>query len=399
MPEPSHSSGRFRLFRILTPIFAVLAVCLCFEAGLRIAGFNPLQAYLSSQGREFYIRESANPKLRHELNPGFQGKVGNCDIRINSAGLRGHEVETGRSDRVRIALLGDSIVFARQVAEAEIFPTLLENRLRRIRPDVDVLNLGVEGFDTLEEVEFLKDIGLKLHPDYVILFYSMNDIGMSLVDTDYQKRFMKPRIPLRYASRFWLWVELKIRRINLQKTLTQRIDSGLMIEEAYAGLFSPAEKDAFLKARFAEIDAAQAVFNRIKSNRRKAIMEKSGRLWLQEYKSLQNIGKIRYGLEELKKLAEAKSFRLLVGIIPYFYKIDGIYLDAPAHAIVRRETERLGLETVDFYEALNARGLETLSLDGVHLNVRGHKAMAEILEQILAPRLASGKADDSGRGK
>jgi lysophospholipase L1-like esterase len=387
MSSSENPTRRPFLFIILTPVLAIGAVFVLFEAGLRIAGYNPLKSYLSTTGHEFYIRESSNPKLRYELNPGFQGKVGPFSIRINAAGLRGPEIDLERTDRLRVALLGDSLTFSRDINEDLIFPTLLGAALRKVNPAIEVLNMGVEGFDTLEEMEFLKGFGLRLHPDYVVLIYCLNDIGVTMMDIGTRQAFMQPRIPIRYSSRFWLWLELKLKRISLQKTLGRRLDSGRTFEDIYTGLFSPVEQDDFLTARFAEIDASQAAFDRTKGSRKSAVAEKSGRLWLQEYKSLLNLGKIRYAFQELKKTAETNGFKVLVGIVPFFYKIDGNYLDGPAHAIVRREAERQGLETFDLYEALNAQGLESLALDSVHLNVRGHQAMTGVLEAILAPRL------------
>jgi lysophospholipase L1-like esterase len=383
MFSPENPTRRPLMFMITTPVLAIAAVFILLEVGLRIAGFNPLKSYLTSTGRQFYIRESTNPKLRYELNPGFQGKVGPFPIRINAAGLRGPEVEFGRTDHVRVALLGDSITFARDINEERIFSTLLGAALRKVNPAVEILNMGVEGFDTLEEVEFLKANGLKLHPDYVVLMYCLNDVGLTVMDTGTRQAFMQPRIPIRYTSRFWLWLELKLKRISLQKTLGRRLDAGRTFEDIFNGLFSPVEQDDFLKAKFAEIDASQAAFDRAQGRRKSAVAEKSGRLWLQEYKSLLNIGKIRYAFRELKKTSEENGFKVLIGIVPYFYKIDGAYLDGPAHAIVRHEAERIGLE--------NSYGLEGLALDSVHLNERGHAAMAEVLGKILAPGLSGGE--------
>lgn len=389
MSTPKSSSRRPFLFMILTPILSIVILFAILEAGIRIAGFNPMKQYITTRGREFFIRETPKAKYRYELNPGYAGKVGYLDFKINEAGFRGQEISPNGSGRRRIALVGDSITFSAEFRVGEIFAGLLEPLLSQIEPRAEVINMSVPGFDTLEEVEYFKDHGRKLKPEAVVLLYCLNDIGTTPMQTDTAEAFMQPRIPLRYASRFWLWIEMKIRRLTLEKALSRKLESGKAYTEAFAGLIQPVERDAFLEARFKEIDEAQAAFNKTKDNRRKAVAEKSGKLWLNEYKSLDNIGKLRYGFGELKKLADEDGFHPIIVIVPYFYTIDGAYLDAPAHAIVRREAERLGLEVVDTLPDFLPYGLEMLSNDNVHLNKKGHELMAGILKTILAPRLAA----------
>jgi len=76
----------------------------------------------------------------------------------------------------RIIVLGDSITRGLGIPEPEgIFTTVMESRLAAAGGGVEVLNFGVEGYNTQQEVEMLKDRGLAYRPDLVVLAYCLND--------------------------------------------------------------------------------------------------------------------------------------------------------------------------------------------------------------------------------
>ena len=114
--------------------------------------------------------------------PGTTGQVdlGGPDaglVRINSLGFRGREV-TPRKDPgvVRVLVVGDSFVFGIGVDEEHLFVTRLERRLRDLTGvPHQVVNLGVAGFSTDQEYLLLRERGLALAPDVVLLLMCDND--------------------------------------------------------------------------------------------------------------------------------------------------------------------------------------------------------------------------------
>jgi len=119
-------------------------------------------------------RKSANPYLRYELIPAV--KSGN--IAINSDGFRGPEYSiTKPANTFRIIMLGDSETFSIMLPQSDTLATQLENLLNQKSHFLhyEVLNFGVEGYGTLQELEQLKTKGLKYNPDLLILNYVLND--------------------------------------------------------------------------------------------------------------------------------------------------------------------------------------------------------------------------------
>jgi len=101
-------------------------------------------------------------------------------VRINSAGWRGPERPiTKPSGVTRIAVLGDSYTEATQVEEDSAFPALLERRLNDSLPGhFEVLNFGVSGFGTGQELLTLQHYAFAYAPDAVVLaFMTGNDIS------------------------------------------------------------------------------------------------------------------------------------------------------------------------------------------------------------------------------
>lgn len=96
-------------------------------------------------------------------------------ITINSFGMRDRERALERaSGTVRIAVLGDSFTEAFHVENEETFTRVLE---RDLGGGVEVLNFGVAGFGTVQELLTYREKVRQFDPDIVILaFLSANDM-------------------------------------------------------------------------------------------------------------------------------------------------------------------------------------------------------------------------------
>lgn len=97
-------------------------------------------------------------------------------VRTNSLGMRDrpHAVEPPPG-AFRILVLGDSFMEAYQVPLEESLPYRLQERLAE--RGVEVLNLGVGGYGTAQELLALEEEGLRYRPDLVVLaFFTGNDV-------------------------------------------------------------------------------------------------------------------------------------------------------------------------------------------------------------------------------
>jgi lysophospholipase L1-like esterase len=166
--RPRRLLARFVLAAAAT-LFALAAL----ELGLRLVGWSHPNFYRPDPVRGWELRPGAAGRWRQE---------GDAPVRINRDGLRDEEHPTAKPPReLRIALLGDSMVEALQVPRDRTFWELVERRLEGCEGlrgrRVEVLNFGVSGYGTAQELLTLRHEVWKYRPDLVLLgFYAGNDV-------------------------------------------------------------------------------------------------------------------------------------------------------------------------------------------------------------------------------
>lgn len=95
----------------------------------------------------------------------------------NSQGFRGlkeYKIEK-RDDVKRIIVLGDSVALGHGVADDETFSFVLEKMLNEKGIKSEVINMGVSGFGTAEELIQYENLSKNYRPDVIILSYFPND--------------------------------------------------------------------------------------------------------------------------------------------------------------------------------------------------------------------------------
>jgi lysophospholipase L1-like esterase len=107
-------------------------------------------------------------------------------LRYNSHGFRNPEFPmTKEPGEVRVAILGDSIVEARQVAEADTASALLERLLSIKFTMVRVINAGISAYTTTTEYLFLRSRVLAFDLDVVVLVLFANDYADNFIYGNY----------------------------------------------------------------------------------------------------------------------------------------------------------------------------------------------------------------------
>ena len=155
---------------------AVVAVSLTvglliFEVFLRAIGFTYPVFYQPDEVRGYALR------------PGMEGwyhKEGEAFVRINSDGLRDREHSKTKPPGVfRIAVLGDSYAEAFQVDEEKAFWSVMGRRLQDCPAmagrRVEVINFGVSGYGTSQELLTLREKVWAYSPDVVLLAVTTNN--------------------------------------------------------------------------------------------------------------------------------------------------------------------------------------------------------------------------------
>ena len=114
-------------------------------------------------------------RLRPATETRFQG----FSVRINALGFRGPETTMPKPPGVyRIVALGDSVTFGWGVDDEHTFLRRLEADLNAGVPGrrFEVINTGLPGYDSVQELATLERRALALSPDLVLLTYVVNDI-------------------------------------------------------------------------------------------------------------------------------------------------------------------------------------------------------------------------------
>jgi len=159
--------------KLLLVLFGLLVGCFLSEIFLRVIGYSNPIFYVTDYYRGF------------ALKPGVEGhyqREGGSYVRINSDGQRDREhSKTKPADTVRIAVLGDSFTEAMHVPIEQTFWSLMERKLEECNAfpgrHVEVMNFGVSGYGTAQELMTLRQKIWDYSPDIVMLaFTTYNDV-------------------------------------------------------------------------------------------------------------------------------------------------------------------------------------------------------------------------------
>lgn len=172
------------LARLALILGGVLAGAAAAEVILRV--FLP-----QTLGLRWYTREGVMvhvPGLRATyVRPEYRTRV-----EINSDGLRDREYPPGKPPGAyRILVLGDSYAEGLQVSVEQTFPKRIEALLAEARPEmrIEVVNAGIAGYGTADELRYLEAYGGRWRPDLVLLaFYSGNDVRNNLTEKGMKRR-------------------------------------------------------------------------------------------------------------------------------------------------------------------------------------------------------------------
>jgi lysophospholipase L1-like esterase len=327
---PDAASPPSRTQRLLAAGLGILLALAAGEVLLRIVGAPEVAPV--RRGR---FQLSANPRLVFEPVPGL---VVEGDSRnffeypgaSNRLGYRDRDHATAKPPGTyRIVVLGDSIAAGYRIPRTgDAFPALLERSLRAAGLPVEVLNFGVTGYNTEQEVETLRARALSFAPDLVLLAYCHND-----------RRPPDPRIvqALREAG-------------GGRRVLPFAEAERLLVQSAL-----------YRFLRYAVLE----------SRRDEAAAPERGNT-------------VEPSLRELGKLSRREGFTVLLAVFPYLPKLYEPE-HAREHARLERLARELGFHHLDLRPAFQScRGGSTrLRFDRYHPTAAGHRCAAEAMAEAV----------------
>jgi len=289
-----------------------------------------------------------DPDLLWRLIPYAEGEYA-----TNPLGFRDRALDPA-ADR-RVLVLGDSVSWGHGVPLESIYPILLEDRLNASGAGrVDVVNTGVPGYSTFQQLRLLERRGLRLRPDLVLLQFCLNDV----------------------VERYTTVAEFGGAGVFLGVD-TRRAIPGLVgwlvrNSRAYAAL---AESVAARDRRRAEY--------RVQGLARDALGEPLESAWVTALAEI----------ESIHALAGRHGVPLLIAIAPYRFQLaDPDGSRQPQERLLAFARAR-GVPAVDllptFAAAMPATG-SSLFLDASHFSAAGHTLAAEALVAPVQASLTEG---------
>ena len=354
---------------------SLLITLIALECALRLFGYNP-PSYLRQT--DYTLRPSVYPGLRYELSPGTATRARGKEIKINSQGFRGPEPSSDPAVQ-RVIVLGDSITFGYNLAVEETFPFQLQQRLSKPGRNLEVLNFGVHGYDTLQEVSSLEIRGVGYHPDLVVVGYCLNDVSNSSVSLEHIQRMQRWRAApynFLFESRLVDLMTESIETLRLKHWEKQVNDPAVFRREYANQIDAIGDDETELLGLMAQAPTWP------------------NSTW---YGDRDRVGRLRFGFRRLASLARANGFPVVIMIIPLLLDKGGAdsrtYTHGVAHRIVELEARRAGFDTIDLTDDFMRVGMANLKLttgDIFHPNKTGNAIMATSLatyvDQHLKPR-------------
>jgi lysophospholipase L1-like esterase len=286
------------------------------------------------------IRLVDDPILNWRFIPYSTVQDGKVVYAYNSVGFRDREHSKQKPPGVmRVVVIGDSVTEGTGVEADAIFSSQLQHMLG---PQHEVINLGMSGLNTPQEVHILEVEGLSYDPDVVVVNFVLNDC-------DFFSEFHA-------AKQF---TQDKDTKIGLLGDIT--------IDPKLKRLLKSSAFIYFVKARVEHLVGMAT--GKGESNYYR-------NLWSQEY----CYQRLNDGFDKLKDLRMRSSFEVHVIIWPLLVDYKP-YAFAHIHERVKREAETRGfkvLDLVDTFAALSYRKLQVTAEDNVHPNGQGHRAAAEV---------------------
>ena len=290
--------------------------------------------------------------LEYALRPGVnrENEVVESGIKwsyqLNADGFRGDEFDV-QSDKKRVLFVGDSYTFGWGVDQQEVLPYQLEQLLAGTpyAIDAEIYNLGVPGYNTLQEFHLLNQVIDRYSPELVMLGYVMND---AQPQANVHER---PSVRYRYV-RSWLLAFIKEQYNYYMHKGEAVLATGLNLPD----------KDF----------VASVVENQPK--------------WMAT----------RQALTDMAGLARSRGIPFILVVFPSFnMHLDRRYPFRPIHNEVNAWAAEAGVTSVDLLDYLQGidREVYRVSGDG-HPNGKAFESAAEVLAPVVYGAL---KTPSSGR--
>ncbi len=299
------------------------------------------------------LRPNTHAVLRNER---LSGRT--IDIRTNSLGYRGPEVST--QEGTKILFLGDSITFANYLAEEETFVHLVAVNGAERGHIWNTINSGVGTISLDNELAILKETGLSLAPNVVVLAFYLNDFQESLgVFVREPPGVIASSRVAQHAARAISQTTARLHRYRKQKKLLAEVRRDLESKlDPGSGDWRQSQRafDALILANHHDWGGA----------------------WSEEaWTTMVPL------FEELKRLSDEHGFQLAFIALPVSFQVHAAFVDDWPQRRLAEVAESLGVPMLDLLPAhRHAKG--ELFYDSCHHTALGAQVVAEEIADFLS---------------
>jgi lysophospholipase L1-like esterase len=347
-------------------------------------------------GLKFY---RFDPTLGLSHKPGFSAVYQGVHYTTNSLGARGGETAHARtSGSGRVVLLGDSVVWGFGVSDDQTLAVGLETEWA----PAEVVNLGVAGYGTGQELVLLRHEGLRYRPDRVVLVFTIaNDVE----DTYF------PDSAASYPANLFHLSDGELREDPFAVDAVERVGLWLSHNSFIVRYVSRARSGATgPQARTARAAVERSSIGRSNLERRVAHqpdLDRYAALRYLEPAPRDRTAQIRFArrgglllpdalhhykvelakqlLLEIIRTSEAAGAEVSVVLAPYRAQLSADAIVNPLTGELRRFLTERRAHVVDLLPLLRGSGEapDALFLDSVHFSARGNQVAAALLARAI----------------
>jgi len=319
---------------------------------------------------------SSNPFLNYVLKENYRDDDPDYFDRLPATNLHGQrDIERQwekAPDVRRVLVLGDSVVIGDGIQKLDdTIPRQLEKLIQG--EGIEVLNLGVSGYNTRAEVELLKVKGVKYRPDVVILVLTEND----------------------FQTQPWLETETKK---DVEAGEREAVEKGKRLEVQYRR--SATVRSLFAKSHLFRLMCLHMNFFRYREQylpeskpKQETQNPSDDALTYREHVAKNNV---THGLRILKELAAKHNFNAVIVAWPSFSTEikNPVFLENSVKFEIEPIAESFGIPTYQvsayfwkhYQRTMSDKSrtpAECYAPDGMHPSPLGARVAAEAIEVIL----------------
>jgi len=331
----SSRQRRLRLFAKIIPLVFVLILCVAgIEIFARVIYGRPTMHFgleMWKYAKDLKMPVS-DPGMAFYHRPNSEAFLMGADMKINSLGMRDHEVTTNKPPGTfRVVVLGDSTTVGWGVHFEETYPKLLEKSFNANPPssqwkNYEVINTGIGNYNSAQEVASLKDRWLALDPDMIVIGWYINDAEPT----------PKPREPwLSLHSYGYVWLTSQL------GNLVRNVGANKNYKDYYNSLYDPNQPG------WPKCQAAYA---------------------------------------ELAQICRDRKIPLKIVLIPELHSLSGNYEFTHINDLIRHIGETNNVEVLDLINAFPPSGDPKqfwASPEDAHPNDRANELMAAKIDETL----------------